>query len=174
MSSSGSAPTIQYGIGGRIARPLPWWRPVRIVAMNMSSVHEPRPVSLSGVRFAVKLTPHGPAHAVFVADMDPIHGPDGGGGGGITISAGCPVSARDMSISGPRGPIFQGVWQSLQPIVFTSCAPRSTRACFFSGVTASWPARRSAPENAAIAITITVVVAVVRFMAELDGEDFLN
>ena len=49
------------------------------------------------------------------------HGPDAGGGGVTTKSAGWPVSARLMSGSGPRGPIFHGVWQSLQPIVFTRC-----------------------------------------------------
>ena len=108
MSSSFSAPMIGYGIGGRIGRPLPWCRPVRIVLMNISSVQSPRPVSLSGVRFAVKLTPHGPANAVLVAAADPAPGPGGSaGGGGIFRSAGCPVSARVMSGSGPFGPHLQ-------------------------------------------------------------------
>ena len=80
---------MKNGIGGSIGRPLPWCLPVRIVAMNCSSVQSPRPVSLSGVRLAVKLTPQGPAHAVLVADIEPIHGPAGSaGGGGITISCG--------------------------------------------------------------------------------------
>ena len=86
----------------------------------MSSVQSPSPVSLSGVRFAVKLTPHGPAKAVLVAAPSHSHGPGGSAGGaGIFRSAGCPVSARVMSGSGPFGPIFSGVWQSLQPIVVT-------------------------------------------------------
>src|SRR5262245_11118818 len=104
--------------------------------MNISSVHAPRPTSLSGVRFAVKLTPQGPANAVLVADEWPIHGPCAGGAGGITTAAGWPVSARVMSGSGPLGPIVHGVWQSLQPIVLTRWAPRSTLAFFFSGETA--------------------------------------
>src|SRR3954471_11858032 len=137
--------------------------------MNMSSVQSPSPVSLSGVRLAVKLTPQGPANAVFVAAVWPIQGPDGGGAGGSTKSDGWPVNARVTSGSGPLGPIFQGVWQSLQPIVFTRWAPRSMRAFVFSGVRApSWAdmAPSSAPENTAIASTVTVVVACVRFMPE--------
>src|SRR5436309_423890 len=107
----------------------------------MSSLQAPRPVSLSGVRLAVKLTPHGPAHAVFVAATCTIHGPDGGGAGGSSMSDGCPVRARDMSSSGPFGPIFHGVWQSLQPIVFTRFAPRSTRVfCWSVDGVGAWPA----------------------------------
>ena len=74
-----------YGIGGRIGRPFPSCRPVRSAVMNISSVHLPRPVSGSGVRLAVKLTPHGPANAVLVPA--PIHtqGPAGiSGGVGMT------------------------------------------------------------------------------------------
>ena len=97
---------------------MPWCLPVRIVAMNISSVQSPRPVSLSGVRFAVKLTPHGPANAVLVAAPTTSTAPRGSaGGGGIFMLSGWPVSARVMSGSGPFGPSFQGVWQSLQPIV---------------------------------------------------------
>src|SRR5262245_36014491 len=139
--------------------------------MNMSSVHKPRPVSLSGVRFAVKLTPHGPANAVLVADEWPIHGPCAGGAGGMTKSEGCPVRARDRSISGPRGPIFQGVWQSLQPMVLTRFAPRSTRALSCSGAAAPfWAARAiapaSIPEATVIVSVITVVITRVGLMAE--------
>src|SRR5262245_13271600 len=65
---------IGIGIGGRTLRPLPRWRPVRIVCVKVACVHLPRPVSGSGVRFAVKLTPHGPECAVFVGDDAPIHG----------------------------------------------------------------------------------------------------
>src|SRR5688500_14211549 len=93
--------------------------------MNISSVHLPRPVSGSGLRLAVKLTPHGPANAVLVAAATHAHGPGGSdGGGGMIISAGWPVSMRDMSGSGPFGPIFHGVWQSLQPMVLTRYSPR--------------------------------------------------
>jgi hypothetical protein len=35
---------------------------------------------------------------------------------------------RDMSGSGPIGPIFFGVWQSLQPPAVTSVFPRATSA----------------------------------------------
>jgi hypothetical protein len=35
-----------------------------------------------------------------------------------------------MSGSGPFGPFFHGVWQSLHPIVRTRYAPRSTIAAF--------------------------------------------
>ena len=31
-----------------------------------------------------------------------------------------------MSGSGPCGPIFHGVWQSLQPMIFTRYSPRLT------------------------------------------------
>ena len=101
----------------------------------------------------MKLTPHGPAHAVLVADSEPIHGPAASaGGGGITTSCGWPVRARVMSISGPLGPIFHGVWQSLQPIVFTRYAPRSR------GV--RWgPAAGSVWSTGAAAVAIRVVRA---------------
>ena len=56
-----------HGIGGRICRPWPWCRPVRIVWMNCCSVKSrSTPVSGSGVRLAVKLTPQGPDQAVSV------------------------------------------------------------------------------------------------------------
>src|SRR5262245_8384015 len=119
--------------------------------MNISSVHLPRPVSGSGVRLAVKLTPHGPANAVLVAALTDVHGPGGStGGGGNTMSAGWPVSERVMSGSGPRGPSFHGVWQSLQPMVLTRCAPRSMRAAFdgSGSAGASDTARAAAPDSA--------------------------
>src|SRR5688572_19186757 len=126
--------------------------------MNISSVHLPRPVSGSGVRLAVKLTPHGPANAVLVAAPSHVHGPSGNAGGdGITTSCGWPVNARVMSCSGPRGPIFQGVWQSLQPIVFTRYSPRSMRAAGdtdAAGVTA----RAIAPDSAVNVTTNAIVV----------------
>src|SRR6478672_2779303 len=40
--------------------------------------------------------------------------------------AGCPESIRLMSSSGPLGPIFLGVWQSLQPPMATKCSPHFT------------------------------------------------
>jgi putative ABC transport system substrate-binding protein len=43
---------------------LPALAAVRIVWINISSVQFPMPVSVSGVRFAVKATPQGPAHTV--------------------------------------------------------------------------------------------------------------
>jgi len=64
--------------------------------MKAASLHLPRPVSGSGVRLAVKLVPHGPAQAVKVAPIDPIHGPAGSAGaGGITICCGWPESLVD-------------------------------------------------------------------------------
>ena len=64
-------------MGGRSVRPRPRWRPVRIVSVNVRSVHLPSPVSLSGVKLAVKLTPQGPDHAVLVAATLTSHGPSG-------------------------------------------------------------------------------------------------
>ena len=74
----------------------------------------------------MKLTPHGPDHAVFVAEADTIHGPLGFGAGGRLKSAGWPESARLMSGSGPLGPTFHGVWQSWQPEVVTRYLPLAT------------------------------------------------
>src|SRR5512140_547591 len=99
-----------YGIGGRIFRPRPKRRPDRIVSTNVCAVHVPRPVSRSGVRFAVKLTPQGPAQAVMVAAATTSQGPSGrAGAGGITRAAGCPDRKRLSSGAGPLGPIFRGV-----------------------------------------------------------------
>src|SRR5688572_22324140 len=108
-SSSLSEPIIGHGIGGSNGRPLPSCRPVLNVAMNVSAVHRPRPVSVSGVRLAVKLTPHCPANAVLVAAPLHVHGPASFGGAGMTTSAGWPDNARVMSGSGPLGPTFHGV-----------------------------------------------------------------
>lgn len=55
-----------YGMGGSITAPFGLW-PVRIAFMKSAPVQVPSPVSGSGVRFLVKLTPHGPAHEVLVA-----------------------------------------------------------------------------------------------------------
>jgi len=119
MSESLSAARFCTGIGGSTGRPFPRCLPVRIVAMNVSALQRPRPVSGSGVRFAVKLTPQGPAKAVLVPAPSQTHLPSSAGGLDITRSAGCPVSARDMSGSGPAGPSLNGVWQWWQPMMLT-------------------------------------------------------
>src|SRR5687768_4292754 len=100
--------------------------PVRMVSVKLRCVHLPRPVSASGVRLAVKLTPHGPAHAVLVAAAETSHGACGFGAGGICMSCGWPESMRLMSGSGPFGPTIHGVWQSLHPEVVTRYLPRSS------------------------------------------------
>src|SRR5688572_57788 len=96
--------------------------------MNVSAVHLPRPVSGSGVRFAVKLTPQGPAQAVIVFDATAPHGPSGARAGPPVIATSCgwPESMRVMSGSGPRGVIVHGVWQSLHTMIFTRYSPRAT------------------------------------------------
>src|SRR5688572_32908852 len=70
--------------------------------------------------------PHGPAHAVLVAAAATIHGPAGCGGAGNSIFSGWPESMRLMSGSGPLGPTFHGVWQSLHPEVVTRYLPRTS------------------------------------------------
>ena len=42
------------------------------------------------------------------------------------MPSGCPDSIRVISGSGPFSPIFQGVWQSLQPEVVTRYLPRAS------------------------------------------------
>src|SRR5215510_1166404 len=70
--------------------------------------------------------PHGPEKAVLVAAPAQSHGPRGATAGSAPICSGCPDRNRDMSGSGPLGPILSGVWQSLQPITVTRYLPRST------------------------------------------------
>src|SRR5437868_4147998 len=108
-----------HGIGGRIGRPLPMCFPVRIACMNCSCDHAPSPAAESGVRFAEKLTPHGPEKAVNDTSIAPIHGGGMGFGPGTRMLAGCPESNFVVSCIGPCGPIAHGVWQSPQPVVFT-------------------------------------------------------
>src|SRR3954469_14217831 len=116
-------------MGGSTGRPTPRWRPLRIVSANCFAVQRPRPVSPSDVRLAVKLTPQGPAHAVFVAETTISQGPAGSfGTGGMTTVSGWPESMRLASGSGPFAPIFIGVWQSPQPPVVTRYSPRLTAA----------------------------------------------
>src|SRR6478672_2351546 len=72
--------------------------------------------------------PHGPANAVLVAAVAITHPSGSSAGGGTLKFSGWPESIRDMSGSGPCGPIFHGVWQSLQPMILTRYAPRVTRS----------------------------------------------
>src|SRR5688572_29215382 len=113
------------GMGGRTSRPRPRCRPVRMVSRKPFGVHLPRPVSRSGVRFAVKLTPHGPANAVLVAAIVTSHGSAGRGAEDIFTSLGWPERARVMLGCGPFGPTTHGVWQSWQPEVETMYLPRA-------------------------------------------------
>src|ERR1044071_5576581 len=49
-SSSVNLATNGHGIGGRISRPFPKCLPLRIVLINVASLHAPIPVAESGVR----------------------------------------------------------------------------------------------------------------------------
>src|SRR5262249_39920415 len=103
-SSSFSWAKFCHGIGGRIGRPSPWCLPVFSALTNMSAVQLPSPVVLSGVRFAVKLVPHGPDHAV--KSLEPTAPQAVGairpaGTLGSLSAAGWPDSRRDISGSGP-------------------------------------------------------------------------
>src|SRR5262245_26076068 len=106
-----------HGIGGRIGRETPMWRPVRSAFTKVSSDQLPMPVFSSGVRFIVKLMPHGPEKAVTsqLAALD--QEPPGSDGAGERFEfSGCPDRNRAGSSSGPFGPIFFGEWQSAHPI----------------------------------------------------------
>src|SRR4051812_26880430 len=97
--------------------------------MNISGVQLPSPVVLSGVRFMAKLTPHGPAQAPrwLLASVPHLSGANSPFGTVGSLSAdGLPDSSLDMSGSGPLGPNFFGVWQSLQPPTVVKYLPRST------------------------------------------------
>src|SRR5581483_104231 len=114
-----------------MSREVPRCLPLLSALINNSSVQgppSPVPVFLSGVRFAANDTPHGPLHAVSVSVVAIVHGLPGAGlnGAVILMSSGCPDSILLMSGSGPFGPIFLVVWQSLQPPAITSVLPRST------------------------------------------------
>src|SRR5215470_14886157 len=69
--------------------------------------------------------PHGPENAVFVAAPAHSHGPRGATALSAPICSGWPDRKRDMSGSGPLGPILSGVWQSLQPTALTRYLPRA-------------------------------------------------
>src|SRR4030095_122233 len=132
------------------------WRPVRTALANISSVQMPSPVLSSGVRFAAKLTPHGPENAVPLAAIVISHAADGAAVPPVIGNdSGCPDSIRAMSGSGPFGPILSGVWQSLQPPIVTRYLPRSTwaRAALASLSPAGFmhataPSNNAAPINA--------------------------
>ncbi len=66
-----------------------------------------------------------------------------------------------MSGSGPRGPSFHGVWQSLQPMILTRYAPRSRRAVSpgLAGVGAAVTARAMALDRQASVRTSSGVVS---------------
>lgn len=71
---------------------------------------------------------------MLVVDARLAHGPAGSaGGGGIRTASGCPESIRSTSGSGPSGPFFNGVWQSLQPPIRARYAPRSIIASTAAG-----------------------------------------
>src|SRR5687767_8762928 len=132
--------------------------------MKSRSLHLPRPVSASGVRFAVKLTPHGPDHAVFVPDETIIHGPSGStGAGGILSDSGWPESMRVMSGSGPFGPILNGVWQSMHAEVDTRYLPRATLVSITGGWDLSCAsaagARAQAASTAAMRVFVFIAVS---------------
>src|SRR6185436_940980 len=75
--------------------------------------------------------PQGPAKAVFVLEPTQPHAPSSFGGGGMTSFSGWPESAIAMSVSGPLGPIFIGVWQAWQSWLSTSRFPRTSRLSAF-------------------------------------------
>src|SRR5438105_2059333 len=76
-----------------------------------------------------KLTPQGPAHAPrwLLATVPHLSGPmtPFGTVGSLSLD-GLPDSSLVISGSGPFGPNFFGVWQSLQPPTVVKYLPRST------------------------------------------------
>lgn len=117
-----------HGMGGRMALPVPLSLPVRMVLVNWSCVQAPIPVAESGVRFAAKLTPHGPLQAVMVMLPAAIQGGMRRAGAGIGIVAGWPERSFVISGPGPCPVMVHGVWQSLQPMVLTRYLPCSAVA----------------------------------------------
>src|SRR6188768_2035338 len=108
---------------------------------NISSVQLPNPVSLSGVRFMAKLTPHGPTHAVrwlLAAVPQPV-GPINVAGTFATLSpAGVPDNCRVISNSGaPLANVF-GVSQSWHPPTVTRYLPLSTGDCAAFALSTMW------------------------------------
>src|SRR5215213_8855474 len=101
--------------------------------MNCCSVKSrSTPVSGSGVRFAVKLTPQGPDQAVSVGEAAAVHGCASFAGASMRMSCGWPESARFMSGAGRSGPMTSGVWQSWQRPMVTRYSPRFTCAALAS------------------------------------------
>src|SRR5690606_30161295 len=94
--------------------------------------HAPIPVS-SGVRFAAKETPHGPAAAVNPG-LNIIHCALAGTSGRAS-SAGWPDINRVVSGIGPNSVKTFGEWQSLHPATVVRYFPRLTSSsCDNSGV----------------------------------------
>lgn len=112
MSDSGRFCRFAIGIGGRIASPF-GLTPVRIVFLKSASVHDPMPVSLSGVRLRARVTPHGPRQAVSSMLVDTPPTTCGASG----AFSGCPMNDFEKSIE-PSW--FFGVWQSWHPPSMTS------------------------------------------------------
>ena len=87
--------------------------------MNVSSLHSPIPVPLSGVKLLAKLTPHGPAQAVnepLVAATTLLRSISSDDHDGTGAVSGCPESSFDVSSTGAQlGPGTFSVWQSLHP-----------------------------------------------------------
>src|SRR5215475_15317795 len=96
--------------------------------------------------------PHGPEKAVSVAAPAQSHGPRGATAGSAPICSGCPERNRDMSGSGPLGPILSGVWQSLQPIIVTRYLPRSTRVLLLNAL--MLPTSTIAPARASAVMSV--------------------
>src|SRR6185436_4730617 len=79
-----------------------------------------------------KLTPHGPSHAPrsLFTIVNHLSGAMSPAGTGATLLVeGLPDNSLSMSASGPLGPSFLGVWQSLQPPTVVRYFPRCTGVC---------------------------------------------
>src|ERR1043166_1974299 len=114
--------------------------------MNNSGVQAASPVSC-GVRFAAKLVPHGPAHAVPSALLSAAHPAGFGrpaGSAGTGAPAGEPPSNRVVSRLMLVAVKIFGVWQSLQPPTFARYRPRATGSCGrLHAARASWASNTS-------------------------------
>ena len=121
---------------------------MRSAWMNCSSlISRQMPVSGSGVRLGVKLTPQGPVQAVLVPSMPPTQGSGSAPGASITKSCGWPESARVMSGSGPFAPMIQGVWQSWHPEVSTRYLPMATGSSCAKAAPGTTSASAAAPHR---------------------------
>src|SRR5512135_3008269 len=121
---------VSQGIGGRMGRP-PGVFPDRRALMNVSAVHAPIPVSLSGVMFDAKLIPQGPAQPVMSLVNNPPQdfGPMAPSGiAGAFSDDGNPERSRFESNAGPLPVMNFGVWQSWHPPKVTRNFPRARAA----------------------------------------------